>query len=280
MKQRMKIVVGAVLAVVLSVGLYFLNARWIAPATMHKVRAAGKHPNAPEFSLTDINGAKLALSDYQGKVVLLDFWATWCGPCRIEIPEFVQMEQRYRDQGFAVLGVAMQDTPDSVGKFYQQFKLNYPVAMGNSQLAALYGGIFGLPTSFLIGRDGRIYSQHSGTTGADVFESEIQQLLAAKPGEEVNAFSPAGQAEEIEVGTPGEANAEVPGVDVSKLSTAQLASFEKNLQANACTCGGCKFTLLQCRRQDATCPVSKKIAREMLQKLQDPKAIPDPNSKT
>jgi thiol-disulfide isomerase/thioredoxin len=280
MTPRIKIVVGAVLAIMLAAGLYFLNARWIAPATMHKVRAAGKHPSAPDFNLTDINGAKLALSDYQGKVVLLDFWATWCGPCRIEIPEFVQMEQKYRDQGFAILGVAMQDTPDSVGKFYQQFHLNYPVAMGNSQLAALYGGIFGLPTSFLIGRDGRIYSQHSGTTGADVFQDEIQQLLAGKPGEEVGGFSPAGQVEDIEVGTPGEANADVPGVDVSKLSAAQLAVFEKQLEQNPCSCGGCKFTLLQCRRQDATCPVSKKMAREMLQKLQDSKAVPGASSKT
>jgi thiol-disulfide isomerase/thioredoxin len=280
MTQRIKIVLGAVLAIVLGVGLYFLNARWIAPATVHRVKAAGKHPAAPDFSLTDINGAKLALADYRGKVVLLDFWATWCGPCRIEIPEFVQMQQKYRDQGFAVLGVAMQDTPDSVSKFYQQFRLNYPVAMGNSQLAALYGGIFGLPTSFMIGRDGHIYSQHSGTTGPDVFEEEIRQLLAGKPGEEVTGFSPAGQVEEIEVGTPGEANADVPGVDVSKLTPAQLAAFEKQLEANPCTCGGCKFTLLQCRRQDATCPVSKKLAREMLQKLQDSKTVADTTPKT
>jgi thiol-disulfide isomerase/thioredoxin len=277
---RMKILVGAVLAVVLGVGLYFLNARWIAPATIHKVRAAGNHPAAPDFSLTDINGARLALSDYRGKVVLLDFWATWCGPCRIEIPEFVQMEQKYRDQGFAVLGVAMQDTPDSVSHFYQQFHLNYPVAMGNSQLAALYGGIFGLPTSFLIGRDGRIYSEHSGTTGPEVFQDEIQQLLAAKPGQEVPGFSPAGQVEDIEVGTPGEANPEVPGVDISKLGAAQLAAFEKELEQHPCNCGGCKFSLLQCRRQDTTCPVSKKLAREMLQKMQDSKTAPDANPKT
>jgi thiol-disulfide isomerase/thioredoxin len=280
MTPRAKIWLGAVAAIVLGVGLYYLNARWIMPATMHKVKAAGNHPIAPDFSLTDINGARLALSEYRGKVVLLDFWATWCGPCRIEIPEFVQMEQKYRDQGFAVLGVAMQDTPSAVSSFYQQFHLNYPVAVGNSQVASLYGGIFGLPTSFLIGRDGRIYSQHSGTTGPDVFQDEIAQLLAAKPGEEVPGFSPAGQVEEIEVGTPGEANAEVPGVDITKLTPAQLVAFEKQLDQHPCNCGGCKFTLLQCRRQDATCAVSKKLARDMLQKLQEEKTSADASPKT
>jgi thiol-disulfide isomerase/thioredoxin len=270
MKKRIEIASGAVVAIVLVAGLYWLGVKSMAPA--HRVRAATMvHPIAPDFTLTDINGAKLSLSDYKGKVVLLDFWASWCGPCRIEIPWFVQMQEKYRDQGFAVLGVAMQDTPDSVNNFYQQFRLNYPVAMGNAQLAALYGGIYGLPTSFVIGRDGRIYSQHSGTTGAGVFEKEIEQLLADKSENEDTDFNPVGEPEEIEVGTPAEANSDVPGVDISKLSPAELANYKKQLDGAKCTCGGCKFSLLQCRRDDTTCPVSRKMAREMLKQAQDSK---------
>lgn len=271
MTKRIQILVGAIGAVALSVGLYYLNARWIAPASVRQVKAAGNYPVAPNFTLTDLNGAKLELSDYRGKVVLLDFWATWCGPCRIEIPWFVELQEKYRDKGFTVLGVAMKDNPDSVGQFYKQFRMNYPVAMGNDTVATLYGGLFGLPTSFLVGRDGRIYSQHTGTTSADVFEKEVAQLLAEKPGTGDPAFTPAGPTEDIELGTPGEANSEVPGVDISKLSPAELAQFKKQLGQQQCTCG-CKFTLLQCRREDSSCAVSRKAAREALQKFEESKS--------
>jgi thiol-disulfide isomerase/thioredoxin len=271
MTKRLQILAGAVAAIVVVVGLYFLNARWIAPATTHKVKAAGKYPMAPDFSLTDINGAKLALSDYKGKVVLLDFWATWCGPCRIEIPSFVQMETKYRDQGFTVIGLAIEDTPDAVRQFYQQFHMDYPVAMGDSKVASLYGGILGLPTSFVIGRDGRIYSQHTGTTNAQVFEKEVQELLAQKPAEDAASFTPAGNTEEIELGTPGEANSEVPGVDISKLKPAELAEFEKQLDQEHCTCG-CKFSVLQCRRQDTACATSRQMARDALAKFTEAKS--------
>jgi thiol-disulfide isomerase/thioredoxin len=271
MKKQLEILSGALVVIVVVAGLYWLAIRSVAPA--RTVRAASiTHPMAPGFSLTDINGARLTLSDYKGKVVLLDFWASWCGPCRIEIPWFVEMQEKYRDQGFAVLGVAMQDTPEAVNSFYQQFRLNYPVAMGDAKLAALYGGIYGLPTSFVIGRDGRIYSQHSGTTGATIFQSEIEQLLAEKSDTQEDAnFAPAGEPEEIEVGTPAEANPDVPGVDISALSPAELAEYKKQLEAGKCTCGGCKFSLLQCRRDDTSCPVSKKVARDMVKQIEDTK---------
>jgi thiol-disulfide isomerase/thioredoxin len=267
MNKKLKIIAGAIAAVALAVGLYFVNARWIVPATARKVDAAGKHPDAPVFDLTDLTGARLSLADYKGKVVLLDFWATWCGPCREEIPSFVEMQQKYASQGFSVIGVAMQDSPESVNKFYKEFHLNYPVAMGNATVGSLYGGVFGLPTSFVIGRDGRIYAEHTGTTSPSVFESEIKQLLAESPGGDDIGFTPAGLQQEIDVGKPGEVNPYVPGVDVSMLNKTQLAAFEKELDQVKCPCGGCKFSVLQCRRDDSTCGASLKIAREMLQKF-------------
>ena len=133
---------------------------------------------APDFTLSDIEGRKLALSDYKGKIVLLNFWATWCTPCRAEIPHFVEMQNKYGPQGFQVIGISMDDSAKPVHEFYQQYKLNYPVAVGDDQLANRFGGILGLPVNFLIDRQGRIHSKHLGETDVAVFDQEVAALLA------------------------------------------------------------------------------------------------------
>lgn len=140
---------------------------------------------APDFALKDANGATVRLSDYKGKVVLLDFWATWCGPCKIEIPWFIQFEQQYKDKGFAVLGVSMDDDGWSAVKPYiEERKINYRIALGDDKVSELYGGVESLPTTLLIDRAGRIAKVHIGLeTGRDGFENEITNLLAApRPG--------------------------------------------------------------------------------------------------
>jgi thiol-disulfide isomerase/thioredoxin len=113
-------------------------------------------------------------------VVLLDFWATWCDPCREEIPHFVELQKKYRDQGLQIVGVSMDDSPEPVRDFYRQFNMNYPVVMGNAKTGELYGRVLGLPIAFLISRDGRIYSKHIGATDIAVFEREITILLRTK----------------------------------------------------------------------------------------------------
>ncbi len=127
-----------------------------------------------------MSGQQLHLSEYRGKVVLLDFWATWCDPCREEIPHFVELQNEYRDRGLQIVGVSMDDGPEPVRDFYQRFKMNYPVVMGNATTGELYGGVLGLPIAFLIDRDGRIYSKHIGATDVSVFERDIETLLQAK----------------------------------------------------------------------------------------------------
>ncbi len=272
MKQG-KVLLGAVLAVVVVAGLYLVNRYWIAPATMvHTAKAAGNRPMAPAFSLIDLNGRKLELADYKGKIVLLDFWASWCGPCRIEIPGFIQLQDRYRDQGLVVLGIYIDDNAESVRAFYRDFKMNYAVAPGDSRLVELFGGIVGLPTTFLIGRDGRIYSKHSGATDVSVFEEEIKELLGAQATAEAAEFKQAGgvrPAEQIELGDPAEIDSEVPGVNLSQLKPAQVAVFKKVLEGQPCNCG-CKLNLLKCRTDDRSCGVSRRLAREQLEKFIKP----------
>ena len=127
-----------------------------------------------------MTGQTFDLSAYRGKVVLLDFWATWCDPCREEIPHFVELQDKYRDQGLQIVGISMDDGPEPVRDFYQRFHMNYPVAMGNAKIGELYGGVLGLPIAFLIDRDGRIEAKHIGATDRSVFEREIQALLQSQ----------------------------------------------------------------------------------------------------
>jgi peroxiredoxin len=169
----------ALIAVV--AGLYFM-------ARHHDVRIGvgdtriREHSLAPEFSLPDLSGQTLDLSSYRGKVVLLAFWATWCDPCREEIPHFVELQNKYGDRGLQIIGVSMDDGPEPVRDFYRRFKMNYPVVMGNAKTGELYGGVLGLPIAFLIGRDGRIAAKYIGATDVSVLEKEIVDLLRGDSG--------------------------------------------------------------------------------------------------
>lgn len=139
--------------------------------------ALGTHPLAADFTLSQLNGQELRLSSYRGKVVLLDFWATWCDPCREATPHLVELQQKYGARGLQIIGISMDDSPEPVGPFYQQFHVNYPVVMGNAKTGELYGGVLGLPIAFLLDRDGRIYAKHIGATDPEIFEREIKRLL-------------------------------------------------------------------------------------------------------
>jgi peroxiredoxin len=143
------------------------------------VKSDKERRSAPEFELKDADGKTVRLSDYKGKVVLLDFWATWCGPCKIEIPWFIDFERKYKDQGFAVIGVSMDEEGWSVVKpFVSELAINYRVLQGSDATAQLYGGVEALPTTFLIDRDGKIASTHVGLAGKDDIEDGIKKLVA------------------------------------------------------------------------------------------------------
>jgi peroxiredoxin len=147
--------------------------------TRAAVASANDRKAAPDFTLTGMNGVSVKLSDYRGKVVLLNFWATWCGPCKAEIPWFVEFEKLYKDRGFVTLGVSMDEEGwQAVQPFVKQRAINYPVMIGNDRVAQLYGGIDSLPSTFLIDRQGRIASMHLGLVSRRGYEADILQLIA------------------------------------------------------------------------------------------------------
>lgn len=143
-----------------------------------RVPATIEPGTAPDFSVKDARGTDLRLSAYQGKVVLLNFWATWCAPCKAEIPWFVEFERAYGNRGFAVIGISMdEDGWKAVNPYIELQQINYRIAIGNQALAEQYGGVDALPETLLIDRTGRIAAKHVGIVKKGDYESEIIRLL-------------------------------------------------------------------------------------------------------
>jgi thiol-disulfide isomerase/thioredoxin len=164
------------LFVLVLAGIALIRYDWEPAAAA--VKANGERKPAPEFTLRQANGTETKLADYRGKVVLLNFWATWCGPCKAEIPWFIEFEKKYQGRGFAVLGVSLDDDGwKVVTPYVQKMAMNYRVLLGNDAIAKLYGGVDSLPTTFIIDRSGKIAATHTGLVSKSAYEEEIQKLL-------------------------------------------------------------------------------------------------------
>jgi peroxiredoxin len=160
------------LAGLIAIGLISLETASALPQETSIART-----RAPDWKLADLNGNILNFSDFRGHVLILDFWPTWCVPCRVEIPHFVELQKQYGNKGLTVIGVSLgEQSPEVVKQFVKRFGVNYPIVMGNEKVAESYGGIVAIPTTFVIDRQGRIVSRHIGYDDKAVFEKEIQSL--------------------------------------------------------------------------------------------------------
>lgn len=177
--KRNNIVLVVVIVVVIAMVISAKRVHRGAGVAGAAVQGDGVGTVAPDFTLTTLDGKKVKLSDYRGKAVLLNFWATWCGPCKVEIPWFMDLEKEYKPQGLVVLGVAMDDDGrQTVAKFAQEMKIDYTVVLGNDDVADQYGGVEGLPTTFYLDRNGKIVKKVAGLVSHSEIEDGIKEALA------------------------------------------------------------------------------------------------------
>jgi peroxiredoxin len=163
--------------VLLVAGLAFLGYMSVKQRVTRTKMPAAASTAAPDISLIDLNGNSFNTSSYRGKVLVVNFWAAWCAPCTAEIPQFVGLQEKYRQQGLQVLGISMDDADDVLRKFYHEHKINYPVVAGDLKSADAYGGVPGLPTTYIYARDGRLKSRLVGATDFSSLEKEVVALL-------------------------------------------------------------------------------------------------------
>ena len=217
---------------------------------------------APDFKLQDLEGKPLTLADAHGKVVLLNFWATWCGPCRAEIPDLIELQDKYKGQ-LEVIGLTVDDhDPGVIKRMVAGTGINYPVAMAPAEVRMKYGGIPALPTSFLLDRQGRVVQKHEGLRDPRLYETEIRALLGLPIDARVETFVDTGQ---VFLEHANRAS-ELPGVDLSKLTSEQKQAALHAFNAEMCDCG-CNFTLAQCRIFDRSCAVSLSRTASIVAKL-------------
>jgi len=222
-----------------------------------------KNPDAaPAFALQDLDGKPVSLEEAKGKIVLLNFWATWCGPCRAEIPDLVDLQKRYADKLEIIALATDEDDADEVRRFVAGSGINYRVAMTTDPVRLAYGGIAALPTSFIIDSQGRAVQKHIGLNDPSIYELEVKALLGQPVDAKVEYFEDNGQV----FLKNAERATELPGVDFSKLNAKQKAVALRRMNAETCDCG-CTLTLAQCRINDTGCHVSLALTARVVNEV-------------
>ncbi len=228
---------------------------------------------APPFLLTDLDGQPISTAAYHGKVVLINFWATWCPPCREEIPEMIALANKYGDK-LQIIGVSMDDDPpETVRAFARAHNMNYPIVMGSDKLSEEYGGVDALPTTFVLDMNGRVVQKHMGLYSPEVYDGEIHALLGMHVDVPVETFVDTGQ---IFLKNVARATS-LPGVDFSGLSPGLKKIALKRLNSEMCTCG-CKMTVAQCRMTDPDCATSKALAAKIIREIKATANPPGPSA--
>jgi thiol-disulfide isomerase/thioredoxin len=217
----------------------------------------------PAVSMRDLDGRSVSPADLRGKVVIVNFWATWCPPCRAEIPDLVALQSKYKDQ-LQIIGVSQDEgSVELVKQFAAQQHMNYPIVMMTPELDKAFTGVSALPTSFVLDRNSRIVQRHVGMLNAMVTEQETRALA----GLAVNA-----SIEEVDRAQPAKLEnaqaTQIPGVDLAKLSPERRTQALQRLNSEPCTCG-CENTVAKCRVDDPKCATSLPLAQRIVQEIVD-----------
>jgi thiol-disulfide isomerase/thioredoxin len=226
------------------------------------IRFAKDPQPAPPFLLRDLDGNMVSTAAWQGKVVLVNFWATWCPPCREEIPILIELTKKYKDD-LLVIGISVDDgSPAEVSEFAHSIGVNYPILMRSRELIAEYGGVPALPTTFLINKEGRVVQKHEGLFSPILYETEVRALMGLPVDATITTFEDTGQI----FLKNAERATELPGVDLSKFSPELKRVALKRMNTQICDCG-CRLTIAQCRINDTSCPVSKILAEKIVKEI-------------
>ena len=216
----------------------------------------------PDLVMETLDGRTIAMADQRGKAVLVNFWATWCGPCREEVPYLVQLAARYPDH-LTVIGVS-EDAggADVVEAFSAQYGVNYPIVMSTPEIKRAFPGVFALPTSFIVDAAGRIVQTHVGLVSPVLLEQEARYLASLSTEATIEMVEPTRQ---IVLANAAQAT-EIPGVDLSALTPAQREAALRRLNSDGCPCG-CQLTLAQCRINDASCDISPPLVEQLIAEI-------------
>jgi thiol-disulfide isomerase/thioredoxin len=272
MNTRRWLVVAA--ALVFAVGVWWAAQRY-RPRLNHAVNATPtgekvtlrffRDPSAvPALTMTDLDGRSLSTNDWRGKVTIVNFWATWCPPCRAEIPDLVALQNTYGDR-LQIIGVSQDEGPvEAVKRFAAERHVNYPIVMMTPEIDRLFPGIHALPTSFILDREVRVVQRHVGMLNATLTEQETRALA----GLPVNAsIEQVDRAQPARLENAAQATY-IPGVDLARLSPARRTAALQKLNAEPCTCG-CENTLAKCRIDDPKCTTSLPLAQRIVQDIAD-----------
>jgi thiol-disulfide isomerase/thioredoxin len=273
MRSRDTFIVAIVGVALLGISVVWLGARHTHRAQDETANASSPEPAgeqttirffrnpaaAPAFSATTIDGRGISLASLRGKVTIVNFWATWCPPCRAEIPDLIALQAKYRDR-LQVIGISQdEEGVELVKRFAAGHDMNYPIVMATPELDKMFPGVAALPTSFVIDRDGRIVQKHVGMLPARLIEVEARALA----GLPVNAtIEEVDQTQGLKLDNGAQA-LNIPGVDLSKLSPAKRTEALEKLNAKPCTCG-CDLTVARCRVDDPNCGISLPLARQIV----------------